>query len=268
MPNLRVVYNNVANQSASLVASTTSGSLVASNLLTDAKTQPWRSTGTTATLTATWSTSVSVAMVALPFSNLSPTATLRVQCYTLSSDSSSVLDTGNVLCAAGGFNFSAPVGFGGGVYAAIWFASTSVQKIVVTITDTSNPAGYIQAGKLVTGTYWTPDRNAETDSAKLTAQDDTKLYRSEAGSQSVDRGPMYKKLTFDLAAMSAVDRNNAWRVVAGGGMSNIVYVSLLPESTDAYEEQMYSICGRLTTSSALTYKYQHLAATQMQIEEI
>lgn len=268
MPNLRVVYDNAADRSSSLVASTTAGSLAASNLLTDAKTDVWRSTATTATLTISWASSQTASMVALPFSNLTSTATLRVQCYTLVGDASPAFDSGNVLCAAAALGFTAPVGFGGGVYAAIWFASRSVQKIIVTITDTSNSAGYVQAGRMVVGAYWSPTRDAETDSLKLTCQDDTKLYRSEAGSQSADRGPMYKKLTFDLAAMTQTDRNTMWRIAAGNGMSTPLYICMTPESTDSFEEQIYTVYGRISSSTALQYKWQHLSATQLQVEEV
>lgn len=268
MANLRVVYNNVADRASSLAASTTSGSLAASNLLTDYKTEVWRSTGTTATLTLTWAASVPVSMVALAFTNLSSVATMRVQCYTNSGDSSPALDTLDTLCCPVNLGFTAPLGFGGGVYADNWFPQTSVQKIVVTVIDAGSTSGYIQAARLVTGTYWSPDRNAETESVKLTMQEDTKNTRSEAGTLWTDRAPMYKKLQFDLSYMTQADRNAIWRIIAGNGMSGSLYVSMMPDSTDVWEEQIYSIYGRLSSSTSLTYRYLHLHATQLQLEEV
>lgn len=264
MPNLRVVYNNAADKTATLVASTTAGSLAASNLQTDIKTEIWRSTSTTATLTATWGGSYNASCVSLPFSNLTPTATMRVQCYTLSGDSSAVLDTGNVLCCAANTGF---VPTFGGTYATVWFAQTSVQKIVITITDTANTAGYVQAGRLVIGTYWTPDRDPESDSVKLTMQDDSKPFRSESGNLWTDRGPMYKKLSLDLQVMTQNDRNAIWRIVAGNGLTTSFFMSVMAQSSDAMEEQLHSVYGRLSTSSAIQYKYQHLSATSLQLEE-
>lgn len=268
MPNLRVVYNNVANQTSSLVASTTAGSLAASNLLNDRKTEVWRATDTNISLTLTWGAGVPVSMVALAFSNLSSTATMRVRCYTLYTDTDPVLDTGHNLCCPANLGFTAPVGFGGGVYAAAWFALTTAEKVIINVNDTSNPVGYIEAARLIAGAYWSPDRNAEADSVRMSMQDDSKHTRAESGSLWTDRGPMYKKLQLDLSYMTPSDRNAIWRIITGNGMSNSVYASMMPDSTDAWEEQIHSIYGRLSSSSTLQYKYNHLHATQLVLEEI
>lgn len=276
MPNLRVVYNNAVNRVSAITASTTAGTLAASNLLTDIKTEVWRSTGTTASVTATWGPNETVAMAAFAFSNLSATATMRVQCYTVYTDVSPAYDSGNIQCCPASLGFTAPwvtagantFAYGGGVYAAVWFPAISAQKVVVTIIDSSNPSGYIEAARLIIGDYWSPDRNAESDSVQLTPFDDSKHYRSEAGSLWTDRGPMYKKLSFDLGYMTPSDRNNMWKIMRGNGMTTSVYVSMVPESVDAYDEQIYTIYGRLSNASALQYKYSHLYATKLQMEEI
>lgn len=75
---LRIVYDNAIDRST-LSASSTAGSLASSNLLTDNKSEVWRSTGTTARLTATWSVAELIACVAMPYCNLSSTATMRVR---------------------------------------------------------------------------------------------------------------------------------------------------------------------------------------------
>lgn len=263
---LRIVYNNVSNSASSLVASTTAGGLAASNLLTDQKSEVWRSTGNSATLTLTWAASKPISMVSLAFSNLTASATMRVQCYTLSGDASPVFDTGAIACCNVNLGFTSAVGFGGGMYGTVWFSSVTCQKIVITISDAS--LSYIQAGRLITGNYWTPERDAESDSVKLTYADDSKHSRSEAGGLWTERGPMYKKLTFDLSVMSASDRNAMWRIAAGNGMSNSLFISVHPESTDVWAEQMHTIYGRLTSQSAFQFKYLHLHATQLQVEEV
>lgn len=276
MPNLRVVNNNAVNRTSAFSASTTAGSLAASNLRTDIKTEVWRSTGTTASLTATWGPNETVAMAALAFSNLSATATMRVQCYTVFTDPTAAYDSGHVLCCPASLGFTAPwvtagansFAYGGGVYAAVWFPAISAQKVVITITDSSNPSGYVEAARLIIGNYWSPDRNAETDTVTITPSDDSKHYRSEAGSLWTDRGPMFKRLAFDLNYMTANDRTNLWKVVRANGMSTSLYISMVPESTDATDEQIYTIYGRLSQSSAIQYKYSHLYASKFQVDEI
>ena len=76
MPNLRLIYDNVAS-SATLTASTTAGTLAASNMLTDVKSVVHRSTGTSVTYTMTWTANQTVGGVALPATNLTSTATIR-----------------------------------------------------------------------------------------------------------------------------------------------------------------------------------------------
>ncbi|WP_426318857.1 phage head spike fiber domain-containing protein [Pseudoduganella sp. R-43] len=78
MNNLRIVHDNAVSRAA-LAASSTAGVLVAGNLQVDDKSSVWRATGTTGRLTATWAAAESIAAVALPFCNLSPSATMRVR---------------------------------------------------------------------------------------------------------------------------------------------------------------------------------------------
>lgn len=268
MANLRIVSNNVANAAA--ITAPTGLGLPAANMLTDIKTEYWRSTDAASAIpiTLTWASSVSVSMVALAFTNLSPTATISVSGYTNSGDASPAFTTAPTLCCAGSQDQTAPIGFGGGVNAEVWFAQASVQKLIVTVSDTSNPSGYIRIGRLVTGAYWTPDRNIESDSLRLTFQEDTKTSRAESGTLWTDRGPVYKKLQFDLSYLTPADRTAIWKIVTSNGMSSSMYISAIPESVDATETQMYSLYGRLSASTAFSYKYVHLQSTQMQIEEV
>ena len=83
MSNLRIIHANYADQATTLTASTTSGSLAASYMQTDLKGQAHRSTGTSVTYTLTWTNGVTLGAVALPATNLTAAATLRVRLYDL-----------------------------------------------------------------------------------------------------------------------------------------------------------------------------------------
>ena len=78
MSNLRVIYDNAADR-ATLSSSATQGTLGVSNLLSDIKSKVCRSTGTSLSVSAVWSTPETIGGVAMPFTNLSPTATARVR---------------------------------------------------------------------------------------------------------------------------------------------------------------------------------------------
>jgi len=78
MSNMRIVYDNAADR-ATVTASSTAGALVVANLLTDRKSDVWRATGPAASIYAAWPAAETIQAVALPFCNLSPTATMRVR---------------------------------------------------------------------------------------------------------------------------------------------------------------------------------------------
>lgn len=284
MANLRIVHNNATDRAATLVASTTAGSLAASNLQTNLKSEVWRSTSTTSTLTLTWANAETLACVALPLCNLTSAATIRAQCYTNTGDASPVLDTGAALACPTSASYGNDYGvtgannafvrggantfaYGGGAYAGVWFNAVAVKKVVITITDTTNPDGYIEASRLVVGTYWTPERNVAYDSPKVTVVDSSKNERSEAGDLITDRGIMFRRLEFDLAVMTNADRDSMWRILRKNGMSIPVFVSITPESTDVVDEQIFSIYGKLSAASSLQYKFLGQYATALQIEE-
>lgn len=79
MANLRIVTDNAVGRAASLVASSTAGALAVSNLQVDRKSSVWRAASTAAGLVLRWDDPEEIGAVALPFCNLSPTATMRVR---------------------------------------------------------------------------------------------------------------------------------------------------------------------------------------------
>jgi hypothetical protein len=276
MANLRIVYDNAANRAATLVASTTAGTLAASNMLTDIKSEVWRSTSTSATITLTWNTAEVVSAVALPFCSLTSTATIRVRCYTNTADVTPATDSGTVLAAPSSLGSSTwgtmPLGvnaysYGGSAYADVWLTPAAVKKVVIDLVDTSNALGYVEAAKIVVGQYWSPSVNTGYG-AKVGVDETTRHERSDAGDLRTDRGASYKTLTFDLGLMPATDRNQMWNIIRGNGMYKPVFVSLCPESSDTMEEQIFQIYGKMTRASGLQYQFMNQFATSLQIEEI
>lgn len=277
MANLRVVYDNAADR-ATVTASTTAGNLAASNLLTDIKSEVWRSTGATASVTLQWAAGEFVGMVALPFCSLSSGATIRVRCYTYAADATPIIDSGAQMAAeAPPFDVwgwgSEPLGvnayaYGGASYGVLWLdAMHAVQKVVIDINDVSNPLGYIECSRIVAGPYWEPVNNADFG-VEVNAADTSKHERSDAGDLRTDRGTVYKTMSLDLNFMPAQDRNALWKILRGNGMFRPVYLSLVPKATDAFEEQVFQIYGKLSRSSALKYQFVNQYSSSLEIEEI
>lgn len=276
MPNLRIISDNAAKR-ATITASSQAGSLSPDRLKTPVKTKIWRSTGTTATLTVVLPTAETVDCVALPYCNLSSTSTLRVQGYATTGAATASFDTGDKpACPYMPFNQfdwgGQPLGvnafsYGAASQGVIWFTATQVQKLVITITDTLNPLGYIEAACLVTGLSWSPKFNPGYGAGVL-LKDTTKNERSESGNLRSDRGTMSKSLSIDLKNMIPTDRNKLWNMMLGNGLSSPAFISLYPESSDVMEEQIHQMYGKLTQQAKLSLQSFGITQAPLEVEEI
>ncbi len=270
MANLRIVYDNAANRST-VTATTTAGTLVPANLLTDLKSDIWRSTSTTATVTLTWPTAETINMVSLVFASLTATATIRVR-GNATPGGTQLFDTGTLLACQNNFGASLNAnqyGFGGGVYATAWFTGAAVREVTILITDTSSANTYVEAARVVAGNYWTPTNNCEVG-AEVTEADLSKNERSDAGDLRTDRGPRYKVLTFDLSYMPQTDRNSLWRILLNNGMSKPVFVSLTPDQLagDTAEEQLFQVYGKMSRMAGIKYMQVNQFNSRLEIEEV
>lgn len=273
MPNLRIVSDNAVSRAATLVASTTAGGLVAANLARDAKSSVHRATGTSVTYTLTWAAAEPIGCVALPFCNLSPTATMRVRAY--ASNGTTVLyDSGaGLACPAPaqrprGFTAAqaaSAYAFGGGACARRWFNQVSAFKLVIDIVDTNNLQGYIEAACLVAGPVWSPQYNASATSVSVV--DRTEISRSAAGDQLADPGTISRRVPVDLRKMSLVDRARFLDLVRNS-RAYPVLLSVFPEHADLELERDHMLYGRRTKDSDVAYQFASVYSTTLEIEEI
>lgn len=274
--NIRVIYNNAADRST-IVASSTAGSLVASNLLSDIKSAVWRSTGTSATLTATWTTGETISGVAIPFCNLTSLATIRARGYTNAGDTTPVFDTTVLACPAVALGLwgwgSDSLGvnafsYGGGSYGRVWIDNpATVKKLVIDIIDTTNTAGYIEASRLIAGDYWEPRIGAE-QGATMAVVDTSKHFRNDAGDQMTDKGTRHRKQTFSLPSLDSYDRAKMWDILWGNGMARPLFISLYPNNSDIQLEQTHQLYGKLVTTPIMNTPYFNRHSASIDIEEV
>ncbi|PHV27267.1 hypothetical protein CSQ93_15370 [Janthinobacterium sp. BJB426] len=276
MVNLRIISDNAGDRAA-LTASSQAGALGPANLQREGKHDVLRSLGLALTITATWPTPEIIGGVALPFCNLTPTATIRVRGYVEPGDAVSDFDTGAVpaceYARLGMWNWGAlPLGvnafsYGGGTYGRSWFQMRSVKKLVIDLADPDNPAGYIDAARLVAGAWWSPEHNASYG-ASVTPADTSNQYRNGAGEQKVERGALYRKLSISLDYLTPLDRAELWRIVRGNGLSHPLFVSLFPDNDDVELEQTHQVYGRLANLAAITTPSFQAYATTIEVEEL
>lgn len=277
MSNLRIISDNAMSRASALTASTTAGTLAASNMLTDIKGQVWRATGTTATLIASWAAGETIACVALPYCNLTPAATMRVRAYsdagvTLLYDSGALPASPAAAIKLQGWGAGASgvnaYAFGGGACARLWFlAVAGVKQLTVDLADVGNAAGYVEAARIVAGNYWSPTFNADYG-APLSVQDSSQHQRNDAGDLLTVIGTRSRKVSLNLSYLSASDRTALIGIVRGNGMANPLFLSLFPGSSDLELERDYQMYGKLSSISALTIQLFNAYSSPIEIEEV
>jgi hypothetical protein len=270
---IRIIADNVLNR-AVLTASTTAGLLVAANLLTDVKSDVWRATGTSATLTATWASAETVSAVALPFCNFSPTATIRVRGYSDAAGTALLFDTGALLaCPAPAVRLrgwtaaqaASAYAYGGGACARIWFESWLVLRLVVDIVDTANMQGYLEAARGVVGAFWSPSRTISD--APFTLVDLSTHYRTDAGDMLTDAGTVHKKLPLNFGRLLSGDRTALVNILRSS-RAHPIFVSVFPGVADLVLERDYTIYGKRTQDSEIAIQYAIAYSATVELEEI
>lgn len=275
MSSLKIVFNNAADR-ATLTSS--SAALPHSSLLTDSKSEVWRSGAgvTTASLTASWAALEGISCVALPFCNLSVTATMRVRLYSDEAGTALVLDTGTKLCAQGtpmllhgmsAAQSSSAYSYGGGTVARLFFNKVSARKAVIDIVDVANLQGYLEASRLVLGDCFTTQWNASYG-VEITLEDATQNHRSDAGNLISDVGCRYKTLKADLEVLSPVERAALWRLVGYCGTSVPVFLSLLSDDSDKDAELTYTVYGKFTKTSTMAAKSYLIYSSPLELEGV
>jgi hypothetical protein len=288
MDNLVVIYENLVDQTGNitLTASSTAGSTSLSNLANNTKSKVWRSTATSATFLAALSPSRNVTSVAIPFCNLTATATIRVRGFssnpTLSGTTvvggTQVWDSGTILACPWASNLVAglstpPSGvsvysYGGGKHARCYVPNNdTVTGITIELVDTSNTAGYIEAARLVIGSYWSPTFNTSYG-LSIEPVDLSKHERTDSGDLVTTTLPKFNKLSFDLKYLNEEDRVELIKIIRTNGYSIPMFVSLFPYATDANKERDYQIFGKVSSISPITHPTLSIYSSQLILEEV
>lgn len=261
MPNMRIIYNNVAD-SATITADNTAGTNEAANLKTDYKGQVHRSTGTTVTYTLTWAAGQSIGGIVLPCTNLSSQATIRVRLYTGSYTQS--FDSGTIAACPNTSleQWPAPrdaniFAYGGLSKTSMWWNSVnnSITKIDITLTDTStNSPGYIDCSRVICGTYWQPTYNVSRDGLDITITDSSGASRTDSGDLISEQGFVYDELSLNLELLTDSDRDTLVGIMRRIGTRKNIAVCVFPENTGTAipnntSQQIYTVYGKRDNNS-------------------
>lgn len=265
MPNLRIIYDNVADKANTLTASTTSGSLVAANMLSEIKGVVHRSTGLSVTYTLTWSTNQTIGGLSLPATNLSGSATIRVRLYSDVACTLQLQDQGTIYACPGSaldlWNWSLPLNanafaFGGASKTTVWFANQSgtVRGMKIDIID-SNTAGYIDCSRIVCGPYWEPKHNVQNGQLNIELADLQTQERADQGDLLATRSVNHDRMRFDLAYLEETDRQQFMRIARLAGKSRNILVTVFPDNTNSVLAQDTTVYGKITNFAQVQQLY-------------
>lgn len=262
MPNLRLVSTNAVD-TATLTSSDFTATLPVTNLQLEGRARVARTTNATGTKTINGNFSGTTLCSALVLygHNLSGTATWRLRLY------SGTNQTGTVVYDSTTLQPQTVVGWGAfqwGVeswgsyifrdweqpFYSLFFTDTYALSFRLELVDTVNPAGYLQASRLIIGRYLTPYFNA---SYGLSLYWDTSSVqrRTLGGSVRTDRRATYRRLRFDLEALAAGERALWLDLARSVSLHREMFVSVYPGLGGELERDHSMLCkfGQVPSSS-------------------
>ena len=255
MANIRFIHD-FASDRATLTASSTAGALAVSNMQRNEKAAVWRSTTTTATITATWAQAVEVDSFAMGGSNLTSGATITIRLFALAEDADPVLAV----------EASPDSGFGAAVsQAQAWFAKTPIEKVEIEISDADNPDGYIEVSRLCIGLRHEMTYNPKYGAA-LGLVDRSKSSRAESGDVRVDEQGTYRTLSIDFGYIEATDAEFLLRL-ATRGKSKAMFVSAFPNMS-GLKQSGYAFFAVILGNHDFGYPYLNAWSTSVTLEEV
>lgn len=251
--NLRII-SDIWSDAGTVSASSEAGNMVAENVQSSPTEIPWRSTTTyTQVLTGDFLSTQPVDALCLYGHSFSPTAVLK---FYLSNESDFFSPIYAAALAAGSIRWGlgeGPLGTSGlGGYESQdvgyaqhllhWLDEALLARYWrITITDTQNPDGFIQIGRVLVGKYWAPINNMVWG-YELGPQDDTELRRTRGGSLRSIARPSHRSASVSLDWLSEVEEGALHDMFLRAGKRLDLLFSGYPQRGDAQERRHTVLC--------------------------
>lgn len=263
------------NLVASATVTASSAVLSANNLKTIGRTEVWRSTGTTATLTVSFATDETIDTVALMTSNLSAASTWRIRIY----NASAVLqyDSGtNLACPPREFGSLEwgyePLGvnafaFGMAAQSVLWIPTPYAgRSVVIDLVDSSNTSGYLEASRLVIGRRYEPQFNM-SNGIILSFEERGKQARSEDGTLRSEQGVKMRNMSFSMDTFQEADRADIAEISRRLGTKTDFLISAFPSDISLDLDIHYTMMAKFTRVPGIGAPHYGFYSTQINVEE-
>lgn len=271
----KFIFKNLARL-ATIIASSTALGTTVPYVLTDIKAEVHRSVGTALSYAITFPSAQLVGGVHLPWTNLSPTATIRVRAYSDAAGTTLIKDTGAFLaCPAKVIDLigwtpaqaASAYAYGGGAHARAWFDNISARRIVVDIVDDANLQGYIECGRIFLGAQWSPVETADYG-APVTPEDASTSYRDDGSNLRGNKSYKFRKASIDLSHLTAADRATVFAARVAMGTTESFIFSLYPNDADRELERDNQGMYKFGASAALSTPGFERHATTFDMETV
>jgi hypothetical protein len=263
MANLRLVTSNVVD-AATLSSSDFQASLPVTNLQLEGRARVARTVNAsgTKTINGNFAGATVCSALVLYGHNLSGTATWRLRLYGSINQGGAVvydsttLQPQNVI-GWGSFQWGVEP-WGSSTFRdweqpfwTLFFNGVLALSFRLELVDTPNPAGYLQAGRLLIGNYLSPAYNPEYGLG-LTWDTNSQQRRTLGGSVRTDRRASFRRLSFDLAELNNTERATWVDLGRSAGLHRELFVTVFPGAG-----------GELERDHALLAKFSQVPTTNI-----
>lgn len=275
---MRFIFNNAAD-SATLSSTDFVGTLPVGNLQVEGRARVARTSNASGTklVYGTWASAQSICAFCLYRHNLSTDATFRLRLWAGAGQTGDLLyDSGTVdigqIVPWGYFSWGAPwasfdqTGWES-PFRALYFDQVAARSFQLDLIDGGNPDGYLQAKRLVLGTY-VETVNPDVGGLTLEWIDPSQQRRTAAASIRSESESMWRRLAFTMGSLPEGDRATLLEAVRAAGKKAEVFVSVFPEADAQSLIRDYSMLAKITAMPAQTTVEFSRARQTMILEEV
>lgn len=271
MPNpIRLAASNLALTATPTVSNLAAG-LSATDILRYTKSNFVRNTSTAnMVITLTWTASQSATFAYLQGLNLQSTATCQIALFTNTADVSPVYTSAATNPIVDILDYNAvqkSYAYGYSSTSIIYFPQTSFKKMTVTLSDATNPSGFLEAASIFIGKYSSYLRSFEYNNS-IKIIDHSTSRRNEASDLISLSGIKYRTMSFDFSKLLYTDKKVLLDYMRLIGKSSPLFVSCYPEDTNKPKELEYMGLFKLSDDVDFKCTWWEKYATGFSLEEI
>ena len=272
MPNIRILFRNLADTATVTASPALVTTLPEANLQKQERNKTARSTSLTSQeLRFSWPTAQTIDMIAMRRHNLTAAAQTANPTYTDSVFTTLINANAAANCFAyTGLNSNdilTEADFRLMKNSVRYLTSApNVQSMKAVITDAANPDGYFDVSRIFIGKYFEMAYQLPYAGAPLTMDDASAQQRMDDGSLVTDKSYKFRKLEINQDFCTTAE----WAALLAGlryaGKDKDIFISVFPAAGD-YTEVYYQGAFKFVGMSAFDLNRPNLAGLRMNFEE-